>query len=95
MSKAITIRTDEALYEQLDAVARATDRSKNFLANQALKEFLSRQGKAEAVPTKALVAESIKDYRSQFWKEDDTEAFLAYLEEERTQSLEDDSTREL
>lgn len=90
MSRAITIRTDEALYERLDAVARATDRSRNFLANQVLKEFLERQGKAGPVPATIPVAERIEDYRSQFWQEDDTEAFLVYLEEERVQSLEDD-----
>lgn len=78
MSKAITIRTDDALFEKLDALARATDRSRNYLANEALKQYL-HQGQEGIIPT-TPVAEHIEDYSSRFWQEDDTEAFLAYLE---------------
>jgi predicted transcriptional regulator len=96
VSKAITIRTDERTFEQLEDLARSSERSRNFLANQALKEFLERSsGPRGAVPSGIPVAERLEDYRSAFWREDDGEAFLAYLEEERQRSLRTDRVRDL
>lgn len=96
MSKAITIRTDDETFEQLETLARASERSRNYLANVALKEFLLRQaGAGQAAVGIAPVAESLDDYRSEFWREDDIEAFLAYLADERRRSLERDRVRAL
>ena len=91
MSKAITIRTDDALYEKLDALARATDRSRNYLANEALKAFLEKGSPTADVP----VVNNVEDLAGNFWPEDDSEAFLAFLSEERARSLEDERNREL
>jgi predicted transcriptional regulator len=96
VSKAITIRTDERTFGLLEELARASERSRNFLANQALKEFLERRsGAREAVQEATPVAERLEDYRSAFWREDDGEAFLTYLEEERQRSLRTDRVRAL
>ena len=45
MSKAtpLSIRVPEELSERLDALAKATDRSKSFLAVQAIEEFVTVQ----------------------------------------------------
>ena len=96
MTKAITIRADEETLEQLEDLARTSERSRNFLANQALKEFVERQGTAvNAVPTGIPVAERLDDYRSSFWQEDDDDALNAYLTEERQRSLQADRLRDL
>lgn len=97
MTKAITIRTDERTLERLEQLARASERSRNYLANQALKEFLEYHGNdSRTIGTGAApVAERLEDYRSAFWREDDGEAFLAYLEEERRRSLQTDRVSEL
>jgi hypothetical protein len=55
---AITIRTDERTFQQLEELARASERSRNFLANQALKEFLERRsGARESVQDATPVAD--------------------------------------
>jgi predicted transcriptional regulator len=96
VTRAITIRTDEETLERLEGLARASERSRNFLANQALKEFLERHGATgNAVQAGVPVAERLEDYRSAFWQEDDGEAFLTYLEEERKRSLQADRLRDL
>jgi predicted transcriptional regulator len=96
VSKAITIRTDEWTFGQLEELARASERSRNFLANQALKEFLERRsGGRGAAQDATPVAERLEDYRSAFWREDDDKAFLTYLEEERQRSLRADRVRDL
>ena len=69
MSKAITIRTDDALYEKLDALAKKTERSRNYLANEALKQYLLRQTDAKGALSTTPVAEYIEDYSSRFWQE--------------------------
>jgi len=43
MADMITIRTDAETLERLDRLAKATERSRNYLANQALKAFLDEQ----------------------------------------------------
>ena len=49
---AFTIRTDSHILERLDLLAKQLDRSRNYLANQALEEFLELQawqiGKVQA-----------------------------------------------
>lgn len=96
MAKAITIRTDEGTLEQLEDLARTSERSRNFLVNQALKEFLERQSEAgSAVRAGVPVAERLADYRSASWREDDGDAFLTYLDEERQRSLQTDRVRDL
>lgn len=40
MSVTMTIRIDESLKERLGQLAEATDRSKSYLAAEALKEFV-------------------------------------------------------
>jgi predicted transcriptional regulator len=96
VTRAITIRTDEETLERLEGLARASERSRNFLANQALREFLERHGAAgDGVQAGVPVAERLEDYRSAFRQEDDGEAFLTYLEEERKRSLQVDRLRDL
>lgn len=96
MAKAITIRTDEETLEQLEDLARASERSRNFLASQALKEFLERHAAGvNAVQARVPVAERLEDYRSTFWQEDDDDAFLTYLQEERKRGLQMDRLRDL
>ena len=92
MSRAITIRTDERTFERLEELARKSDRSRNHLANVALKEFLARQSgeRQQSMDDRVPVAERLEDYRSAFWREDDSEALLTYLEEERRRSLQGD-----
>ena len=49
---AFTIRTDPHTLQRLDSLAKQLDRSRNYLANQALEEFLELQawqlGKVQA-----------------------------------------------
>ena len=84
MSKALTLRTDETLYKKLDALAKKTERSRNDLANEALRAFLNEPEKVSAATP---VVTSAEDLAGDFWEEDDTAAFLRYLSEERQQSL--------
>ncbi|HBB34397.1 MAG TPA: toxin-antitoxin system antitoxin subunit [Cyanobacteria bacterium UBA8803] len=66
MTKVTTVRLDEALTEQLDALAASVDRPRSWLIEQAIKRYLEEQawqvqaiqealadlrsGKAELVP---------------------------------------------
>lgn len=43
MSSIVTIRVDEKVREQLDDLARATRRSRSFLAAEALREYIELQ----------------------------------------------------
>ncbi len=43
MSAVITIRVDDDVREQLDELARATQRSRSFLAAEALREYIELQ----------------------------------------------------
>lgn len=97
MSRAITIRTDEGTFERLEDLARTSDRSRNYLANVALKEFLERQSGQynQSIDSRIPIAERLEDYRSAFWREDDSEALLTYLEEERRRSLQSDRLSDL
>ena len=91
MSKALTIRTDAATYERLEALSRASSRSRNSLANEALKANLTREGGQPSADVPVIVG--AEDLIGDYWPEDDTEAFLAYLEEERFASLATDPIR--
>ena len=69
--RTITVRTDGETIEQLDRLAKALDRSRNALVNEALKAFLQDQAwqieairegmqsldSGEAVPHEQVIAE--------------------------------------
>ena len=42
-AEAFTVRTDDETLKQLDELASQLDRSRNYLVNQAIKEFLDLQ----------------------------------------------------
>lgn len=92
MTKALTIRTDEDTLEKLERIARAQDRSRNYVANLAIKTYLKSSERTELTGS-GFVFEDPADYRSRYWTEDDGEAFEAFLAEERAQSLKDDEAR--
>ena len=62
---AFTIRTDPDTLQRLDQLAKQLDRSRNYLANQALEEFLELQawqiGKVQAGITAAERGEFASD----------------------------------
>ena len=96
MTKAITIRADDRTLEQLEELARSTERSRNFLANQAIKEYLERHNpEGKAPQSEAPRAVRPEDYRSAFWSEDDSDEFISYLDKERQRSLQSGVLREL
>ena len=41
-SKAITIRTEVNTIDDIDALAKAMDRSRNYVVNQAMKSYVAR-----------------------------------------------------
>ena len=43
MSTILTFRVDEHIKEELESLAEATQRSKSFLASEALKDYLARE----------------------------------------------------
>jgi len=43
MSTVLTFRVDEQIKEDLESLAEATQRSKSFLASEALKDYLARE----------------------------------------------------
>jgi predicted transcriptional regulator len=43
MSTVLTFRVDEQIKEDLESLAQATQRSKSFLASEALKDYLARE----------------------------------------------------
>jgi predicted transcriptional regulator len=89
MTKTLTIRTEDKILEQLDTLARKQQRSRNFVANQALKDYLARQTsqpEIAAIP----IAERLEDYQCRFWSEDDTDDLMSFLEAERQRSLKDE-----
>ncbi len=42
MSKVLSLRVSDDLFNQLDALTRATKRSRSFLTNKAIDEYISR-----------------------------------------------------
>lgn len=60
-----SIRLADDIDKPLESLAKKLDRSKNYLINQAIKEFLSRQSLEESRWSDTLVAlESIKSGKS-------------------------------
>jgi|TARA_B110000977_G_C11059487_1_gene485367 predicted transcriptional regulator len=60
-----SIRLTDDINKPLESLASKLDRSKNYLINQAIKEFLSRQSLEDSRWSDTLVAlESIKSGRS-------------------------------
>jgi predicted transcriptional regulator len=71
MTTSITIRTDPDLVERIGALAEALDRSRNWVIEDALKQYLAQQGwylegirqaqasleQGRGVPHEALMAE--------------------------------------
>ena len=53
-SATMTIRIDRAVKDQLDVAARAANRSKSYLAGQAIEEYLNVQEWQEARTRNAL-----------------------------------------
>ncbi|NPV58758.1 MAG: ribbon-helix-helix protein, CopG family [Actinobacteria bacterium] len=44
MSKAISIRLDEEVLKELEALSKATERSRTFLINEAIKTYIAEYG---------------------------------------------------
>lgn len=91
VATSLTIRADEEILNQLEELARDTNRSRNFHATQALKEYLLRRDsvgspRAARVP----IAECFSDYQSRLWVEDDTDDFIGFLRRERQSSRDKD-----
>ena len=101
MPKALTIRTDETTLDRLEALARATERSRNFHAREALRRYLedhdtgSAPAKDRRDPLAGPVAEDLDDYRSRFWTEDDLDELLAFLAAQRRLGRDRDRLAEL
>lgn len=93
MTQALTIRTDKETLDELERLAQLQDRSKNYVANQALKAYLG--GKVGEAQHSSYTFQNPADLKSRYWSEDDGEAFLDFLAEERAQSLKDDAERDL
>ncbi len=55
----MTLRIDDDLYQRLDALAEATDRSKAYLATQAVKQFLeTNEWQVQAIRTALAEADA-------------------------------------
>ena len=52
--QATTIRCDENVLQQLDALAEARNRSRTWIINQALTEYIAREEKREQFKTHVL-----------------------------------------
>lgn len=83
MAKSLTLRTDDATFSALEERASHLQRSKNHLANEALKKYLGTDSAKEQ--GKGVVTK-LEDLAGDFWPEDDTADFLAFLEAERERS---------
>ena len=80
MAKSLTLRTDDKTFEELEALAERSSRSKNYIANEALKKYVGSNEGARPVVT------SPEDLAGDFWPEDDSDDFLAFLKSERDES---------
>lgn len=83
MAKSLTVRADDDLVKELEALAQKSKRSKNYLANEALRHYL---GLSETTTRAIPVVTSLDDLAGDFWPEDDGEDFLAFLSAERQRS---------
>lgn len=60
----ISIRTDSELVGQFDAVASATGRTRSFLVNEAMREYIAREAWQVAEINKALAEADAGDFAS-------------------------------
>jgi len=58
----ISIRTDSELVGQFDAVAEATGRTRSFLVNEAMREYITREAWQVAEIRKALLEADAGDF---------------------------------
>jgi predicted transcriptional regulator len=80
----ITIETDTRTLARLDAWAAALEQSQEGLIRQALEAYLQQ--------LEQQIPQELAAYALPSWQEDDLDEFLAYLQAERQQSLQDDDT---
>ena len=62
MSSLVSIRTDNDLLGQFSLLAEATGRSRSFLINQAMREFIEREAWQIAAIQKALEEADAGDF---------------------------------
>lgn len=62
MSLQISLRTNSELVDQFDAVAEATGRSRSFLVNEAMREYIAREAWQVAEIQKALLEADAGDF---------------------------------
>lgn len=85
-SKSITIRTETEVVEQLSALARSMDRSRNWVIEDALKQYLEQQARyAEGIADAQASLE-----RGEGIEHEDLMAEMDGLIEERTRARETD-----
>lgn len=62
MSSVVSIRTDSALLSQFTSLAEATGRTRSFLINQAMREFVERESWQVAAIQKAVQEADAGDF---------------------------------
>lgn len=62
MSSVVSIRTDSDLLSQLTTLAEAIGRTRSFLINQAMREFVEREAWQVAAIQKAVQAADAGDF---------------------------------
>jgi len=62
MTTQISIRTSAELIEQFDAMAEATGRTRSFLINQAMEEYITREAWQVAEIRKSLEEANTGDF---------------------------------
>jgi len=62
MSSLVSIRTDSDLLSQFTALAEATGRTRSFLINQAMREFVERESWQVAAIQKAVKEADAGDF---------------------------------
>jgi len=60
----MSVRLSEDLSEQLEALAKATGRSKSFLAGQAIRDFINREAWQIAETQQAIIEADQGDFVS-------------------------------
>lgn len=58
MSSVVSIRTDSALLSQFTSLAEATGRTRSFLINQAMREFVERESWRQVAAIQKAVQEA-------------------------------------
>ncbi|MDZ7704109.1 MAG: hypothetical protein U5L04_06455 [Trueperaceae bacterium] len=91
MSK-LTIETDEHTIRRLEALAAILAQPQETLVSRALEVYL--QELEEEVARAEATREQLAMYALPSWREDDLDDFLAYLREERQQSLQDEFAKQ-